>query len=96
MVINFTSTNFTNVSEAYYSDPFKCEDKDQLITVQITLSTTGVVNCQSSIDGVTFFDIDTTAFPCSPSGLQSYKDCQPNLLYRLKSTQSVTSAKILV
>ena len=96
MIINLTSSNFTDIGGTYYSDVFKCYPDDNFISVQVTVPSYAVVNCQSSIDGVTFFDVHTTQFICSPNGLQSYKDCQPDLIYRLKSTTAVTSAKILM
>jgi hypothetical protein len=50
MTITLTSDNFTLVSGAYYSSPFKQDSSDSLLSIGVTLNTNGNASLQSSID----------------------------------------------
>ena len=60
------------------------------------MASNGDVTMQSSIDKLNWYDVSNSTFTCSPSGLQSYTDCQIDLLYRAKSSINFTSIKILI
>lgn len=49
MRINLTGSQFTLDSGYYYSSPFLIDDKDQLITVELTLTGSGTGSMQSSM-----------------------------------------------
>ena len=96
MLLEFIPANFVLVSEVYYSLPFRIETKDTLMSVEATLNSVGSVTIQASITGSDFYDVEGSSFTCDTSNLQSYIDCQPELLYRLKSPVQFLSAKILI
>jgi hypothetical protein len=66
------------------------------MTIECALTGNGSVVIQQSIDDVTWFDVTNTSFTCSPMGQQSYVECQPELLFRLKSSTEFITAKILI
>jgi hypothetical protein len=96
MILTYNSGDFTLTTGVYYSPAFKIETADNLITVECTLNSNGSVIIQQSIDGTTYYDTVDNSFTCSPSGFQSYVECQPELVYRLKSVTAFISAKILL
>lgn len=96
MIVNLNSTNFTFSSGFYYSDAFKQDEKDGYMSIGVTLGVNGDVSLQSSIDEVNWDDITDSVFTCDPFGLQSFSDGHSLLAYRLKASQAVVSAKILI
>jgi hypothetical protein len=96
MILTYNSEDFTLDTGVYYSPAFKIETEDQLITIECLLDSNGSVGIQHSLDSINWYDSINNDFLCSPAGLQSYVECQPNLVYRLKSTIEFTSAKILL
>lgn len=95
MKLTFTN-EITFSSGFYYSPAFVVDAKDDLITVECTLVANGTAIIQSSIDGINWYDVADSSFSCAPNGLQSYADCQTDLLYRVKSSTSFTWIKILI
>lgn len=96
MELSFSNADITLTGGVYYTPPFVVEKNDSLMTVQVTLSGSGTASFQSSIDGTTYFDVANTTITCAPAGLESFAECQYGLFYRLKSSTSITSVKILV
>ena len=96
MITNYKSDDFILNGGYYYSPSFKIESSDDLIAIEMNLSEYGEVSIQSSIDGLNWYNIPNTSFICNPNGLQSYKECQKDLFYKLKSSVLVNEAKILI
>lgn len=96
MILTYNNTDFTLDGGFYYSPAFKIETEDELITVECELVGTGDVLIQHSLSNELWYDSIGNTFTCSPTGLQSYVECQPQLIYRLKSTIEFVSAKILL
>jgi len=96
MIINYLTTQFSENNGAYYSPAFRQDSKDNIITVAIELAVTGNVSMQTSLDEINWFNVDGTTFVCSPSGLQTFVDCQWELIYRIKTDQVVVNAKIVI
>lgn len=96
MLITYTTSDFTNVGGLFYSPSFLVESKDDLLTIAVELATNGTVYIEASIDDITWYTLPDTFITTTPSGLESYADCQPLLLYRLQSPIQIISAKILI
>lgn len=96
MILTLNSTNFALDSGFYYSNSFSLEENDTLMSIEVQLNTTGEVSVQQSITGKIWYDIADTSFSCSPNGMESYIECQPKILYRLKSATLFTKALILL
>ena len=95
MRIDYDSTKFTLNAGVYYSPVFNIAEGDNLITVECTLNSNGSVSIEQAIDQ-NWFDVSDSSFTCSPSGFQSYIECQSQLQYRLKSVTQFINAKILL
>ena len=52
MKVNLVGAQFTLDDGYYYSPEFLIDDKDQLITVGLTLTSAGTGSMQSSIDNI--------------------------------------------
>ena len=96
MKLIYNTSNFTEEGEYFVSAPFQVESTDSLITIQAELSENGIITVQSSLDEVDWFDIPNTTITCSPKGLESYTECQKDISYRLKSSEEVVTAVILI
>lgn len=96
MKLIFTNSDIVSDSGFYYSPEFLINSGDNLMTIECTLASNGDVIMQSSIDKINWYDVSNSTFTCSPSGLQSYTDCQIELLYRAKSSISFILIKILI
>ena len=95
-ILSFSTGDIILDSGIYYSPNFCVETKDSFLTIQVTLNSNSDIYVQSSVDGITFFDVPDSYFTCSPSGLQSYAECQPGLKYRLKCLVEILNVKILI
>jgi len=96
MIINLTSDNFTLDTGNYYSSPFKQDTNDTFLSIGVTLGVNGDASLQSSIDETNWDDVTDSTFTCDPFGLQSYTNGHSLLVYRIKTTQAVVSAKIVI
>lgn len=96
MTISLTAANFTLASGSYYSSAFKQDEKDTIFSIGVTLGVNGEASLQSSIDEINWDDITDSNFTCDPFGLQTYMNGHFQLVYRIKATQAVTSAKIVI
>lgn len=96
MELNFSSANIILTGGIYYTPSFIIDKNDSLLTAQVTLTESGNASFQSSIDGITYFDVANTTIACVPSGLESFAECQYGLLYRLKSLIQIEHVKILL
>lgn len=95
-ILSFSSSDIFLIEGVYYSSGFLSDTKDQLITVQSTLASEGISSMQCSIDGIDWADVLNSEFACTPTGVQSYKECQEGLSYRVKSSTQILKVKILV
>lgn len=85
MKIAYDSNDIILIEGAYYTPSFNIL-KD-LLTIQIVTNGASTVTVQSSIDGSDWFDVPSCSFVTGlTGGLQSYVECQPEVLYRIKST----------
>lgn len=99
MRINLTGSQFTLDSGYYYSSPFFIDDKDQLITVELTLTGSGTGSMQSSMsetESAIWVDEEYTDFTCATTGIQTFGDCQLGLYYRVKTATLPVSCRILI
>lgn len=96
MIINLTNTNFTLESGSYYSDPFKVDTRDSLMTIGMYLQDTGTTSLQSSLNEVDWADIPDSSFVCNLFGLQTFSNADINLVFRTKSDQAPTEAYISI
>lgn len=96
MKITFKTSNFTLNSGSYYSPAFYIQNNDNYMSVVATLSGSGDVSLERSVDEISWFPIADSTIACAPSGMQSYSDCQPELLYRLVSETSFVGAVIVI
>lgn len=96
MILELTGASFTDVAGTYYSPPFKQGVEDTLMTVAVWLALAGTASMQESIDGIDWVDVPDSSISCNLHGLQTFIDCQYDLLCRIKTTQAVTKAKISI
>lgn len=95
-ILELTSSNFTLSNGSYYSTAFRQDETDGFVSVAVWLSDPGTASMQASMNGVDWVDVFNTEFTCANSGLQTYTDCHSKLLYRIKTSAPVTSAKIAI
>ena len=95
-VITLGLSDFDLVEGIYYSQPFSITDTDMFISINPTLSEDGEVFVESSIDSINWYDIFDSVITCTPSGMESYTECQSGLFYRIKSNKQINSCKILI
>lgn len=96
MKVNLVGAQFTLDGGYYYSPEFLIDDKDQLITVGLTLTSAGTGSMQSSIDNINWVDEEYTNFTCDTTGIQTFGDCQLELYYRVKTATLPTSCQIII
>lgn len=96
MILNFKPEHIISSGGFYYSPEFMVNAGDDLMTIECTLATNGSTLMQSSIDKVNWYDVENTVFNCSPSGMQSFAECQSELLYRVKSSTNISTINILI
>ena len=96
MITNYQTSDFTLIEGKYYSPSFKINKIDDLVTIEVRLNEQGTINIQSSIDGLIWYTVPYTSFICNINGLQSYKECHPELYYRIESSHLVNLVKILI
>ena len=95
MTIKFEATDLLLIEGAYYTSPFSVIKSG--ITVQVKTDGVSTIVIESSIDGIDWFPIDHSEFNTEATGdLQSYNECQLDLLYRIKSSIEPISIKILL
>lgn len=96
MIIKLTENNFFLENGNYYSAPFKLFTDDNYMSISSTLVDDGEVYLERSLDGIDWYLVADSTFNCTPSGLQSYSDCQPEIQFRLGSTTEFIKANILL
>ena len=98
MKIELTADDFTTDSTFFYSVPFLYGKTNEFIAVEVELTVTGEVTLQAATDEIfgPWADITDSTFDCGVHAVQIYAGGHPDLFYRLKTTQEVDFANILI
>lgn len=96
MLINLTNTDFTLASGAYYSIPFRQDEKDGLFSIGVTLGVNGNASLQCSINEADWGDVVDSSFACAPFGIQIFGNGHYLLVYRIKTDQVPIKAQVII
>jgi len=62
----------------------------------VNLSATGEFSMLQSIDGQEWAEVPYSTVVCAPIGLQTFVECQYELLYKIQTNKEVINAKVVI